>query len=114
MPELSVHRPFDEPDLHHDLGTNPVAATRQAFAFRERRLLDRKRIETRSQIEQKFRVETSADFAGECEVVAVVVADEQRAEADASALRIGEAADDELLRRFDLHLEPVLRASMFV
>ena len=46
--------------------------------------------------------------------LAFVVADEQRAEADARALRIGEAADDELLRRLALHLQPVLRAAMLV
>ena len=45
---------------------------------------------------------------------AVVVADEQRAQADACALRIGEPADDELLRRLALHLQPVLRAPMLV
>ncbi len=40
-----------------------------------------------------------ADLAGEDEVVALEVADEQRAESDARALRVGEAADDEVLRR---------------
>ena len=51
---------------------------------------------------------------GEDEVVALEVADEQRAEADARALRIGEAADHELLRRLALHLQPVRRAAVLV
>src|SRR4051812_27738694 len=108
MPELSVHRPLDEPDLHDDLGANPMAVTGQAFAVRERRLLDRESVETPSQIEQELGIEAGADLAREREVVAVMVADEQRAEADSGALRIGEPADDKFLRRFDFHLEPVL------
>src|SRR5215813_473568 len=114
MPELSVHGPLDEPNLHDDLGPNPVPAPRQALATGERRLLSRKSVEAFSQIEQKLRIEAGANLAGKGEVVAVVASDEQRAEADAGSLRIGESADDEFLRRFDLHLEPVLRASMFV
>ena len=72
------------------------------------------RIEARAQVEQQLRVEAGADLAGKHEVLAFVVADEQRAEADARALRIGKAADDELLRRLALHLQPVLRAAMLV
>ena len=72
------------------------------------------RVEPRAQIEQELRVEAGADLSGKHEIAAFVVADEQRAETDARALRIGEPADDELLRRFALHLQPVLRAAMFV
>src|SRR4051794_22360829 len=102
MPELAVHRPFDEPDLHDDLGTNPMAMARQAFAFRERRRLDGQRVETFSEFEQELGVETRADLPGKSEVVTVVVADEQRPEADARSLGICETADDEFLRGFDL------------
>ena len=84
------------------------------MALRERRLRDLERVEPRAQVEQQLRVEAGADLAGEDEVVAVEVADEQRAEADAAALRIGEAADDELLRRLALHLQPVRRAAVLV
>jgi hypothetical protein len=42
----------------------------------------------------------------EDETVAVVVADEPRAETRARALRIGEAADHDLLRELALHLQP--------
>src|SRR6185369_16163683 len=114
VPQLAVHRPFDETGLYDDLGTHPVAVSRQALAFRERRLLDRERVETLAQVEEELRIEARADLAGEEEVGAVVVADQESAKTDARALRIGEAADDELLRGLDLHLEPVLRAPMLV
>ena len=61
-----------------------------------------------------LRIETRADLAGEDEVVAIEIADEQRAQADAAALRIGESADDEFLRRLALHLQPVRRAAVLV
>ena len=72
------------------------------------------RVEPRAQVEQQRRVEAGADLAGEHEVVALEVADEQRAEAHARALRIGESADHQFLRRLALHLEPGLRAAVFV
>ena len=71
-------------------------------------------IELRAQVEQQLGVEAGADLAGKDEVVALEVADEQRTETDARALRIGEAADDQLLARLALHLEPVRRAAMLV
>ena len=83
-------------------------------ALRERRRGDLERVEPRAQVEQQLRVEARADLAGEHEVVALEVADEQRAQADARALRIGEAADDELLARLALHLQPVRRAAVLV
>ena len=46
-------------------------------------LVDLDRVETLAQIEQQPRVEAGADLAGEDEVVAFVVADQQRAETDA-------------------------------
>ena len=67
-------------------------------ASRERRRRDLGRVEPRAQIEQQLRVEAGSDLSGEDEVAAVEIADEQRAEADAAALRIREAADDEILR----------------
>src|SRR5690242_8084764 len=110
-----MHGPLDERHLYHDLRLHPVRAhPRQASRLREWRRRDLQRIELRAQLTQKLRVEAGADFTGEDEVVALVVADEQRAESDASALRVGEAADDELLRRLALHLEPVRRAPMLV
>ena len=68
----------------------------------------------RLQIQQEPGVEAGADFSGKDEIAAFVVADEQRAKADARALRIGEPADDEFLRHLALHLQPVFRAAMLV
>ena len=99
MPQLVVAGPLDERHLHDDRRPHPVRAQlRQALRDRERRLRDLDRIETLAQIEQQLGVEAGADLSGEHEVVAFVVADQQRAEADARALRIGEAADHQLLR----------------
>ena len=75
---------------------------------------DLERVEPRAQVEQQLGVEAGADLAGEHEIVLFEVADQQRAQADARALRIGEAADDELLRRLALHLQPVRRAAVLV
>ncbi len=72
------------------------------------------RVEPPAQVEQQLRIEAGADLSREHQVRPVVVADQQRAEADARALRIGESADDELLRRLAFHLQPVLRAAVFV
>ena len=72
------------------------------------------RVETVSKVEQHLRVEAGADLSGKHQIGPVVVADEQRAEPDARALWIGEAADDEFLRELALHLQPVLRAAMLV
>ena len=100
MPQLAVHRPLGERDLHDDLRPHPVRAqARQAVGLRERRRRDFELVEPRAQLEQQLGVEARADLAGEHEISPVEVADEQRAEADAAALRIGEAADDEFLRR---------------
>src|SRR5688572_1718252 len=40
--------------------------------------------------------------------------DEQRAQPQATATRIGEPADDELLARLTLHLQPVRRAAVLI
>src|SRR5439155_5580075 len=115
MPQLAVHGPLDEGDLHDDLRARPMRAQAgQPLRARERRRRDLDPIEPRAQIEQQLRVEAGADLAGEHEIVLLEIPDEQRAEADASALRIGEAADDELLRRLAFHLQPVRRTPMLV
>ena len=113
--QLAVHRPFDEADLRDHFGTDPVRAhPRQAAALRERRLRDLHRVQPGPKLEQQLRIESRSDLAREDEIVLVVVPDEQRAQSDAPALRIREAADDELLRRFAFHLEPVGRAPVLV
>src|SRR5262245_23618551 len=115
MPEFVAAGPLDEGDLHDDRRMHPVRAQPwQALRDGERRLRNLERVEAAAKIEQQPGVEARADLSREDQVIALVVADEQRAEADAGALRVGEAADDELLRGFDLHLEPVPGAAMFV
>src|SRR3954465_4465760 len=115
MPQLVVHRPFDERHLDDDLRADPVGAeARYPRGFRERRLRDLERIQARAKVEQQPGIEAGADLAGKHEVVALDVPDEQRTEADTSALRIGEAADRQLLGGFALHLEPALRAAVLV
>src|SRR5882762_4530471 len=99
MAELAVHRPLDEGDVHDDLGAHPMRAeARQPFGPGEWRRRDFQVIKPRPEIEQHLRVETGADLPGKDEIVAVEVAEQQGAKADAASLRIGEAADDELLR----------------
>ena len=105
------------------------AQARQALGLRERRLRNLERVQARAQLEQEGRVEAGADLSGKAEVFLVTlrlllraprvlprgeVADEERAEADALALRIGEAADDERVPRLALHLQPALRPAMLV
>ena len=80
----------------------------------ERRRRKREPIEPGPQRAQQRGVEAGADLAGEDQVRSLEVADQQRAEPDAAALRIGEAADDQFLRRLALHLQPVLRPAVLV
>src|SRR5262245_12219960 len=115
MAQLAVAGPLDEGDLDDDFGSRPVrAVARQADRTRERRARERERVELRSELRQQLRVEAGADLSREHEVVALEVADEQRAQADPAAPRVGEAADHELLRRLALHLEPMRRATVLV
>src|SRR5262245_4354029 len=115
MAQLAVHRPLDEADLHDDLRPHPVRAQpREALRARERRRGNLERVEPRTEIEQKLGVESCADLSGKAEVAALEVPDEQRAEPDALALRIGEAADDELLRLLAFHLQPARRSAVLV
>jgi hypothetical protein len=98
MTQLSVDGPFDKRYLHHNFGAHPVCTnSRQAGAFGERRCGLFELVEPAPQIEQQLGVESSADLAGEDEVIPGEIADEQRPKPDACALGIGIAADDQLL-----------------
>src|SRR5436190_7635669 len=114
MTEFAVRGPLDERDLDDELGTHPVGAPGQSGAFRERRLRDLDAIEPCAELAQEPRVESGADLAGKHDIVAGEVANQQRAETDAAALRVGEPADDQLLRRLAFHLQPVRRAAVLV
>src|SRR4051794_31379583 len=115
MAQLAMHRPLDEGDLDDDVWLYPVGAQPgQAGSLREGSRVHLERVQPGAQFEQQLRIESGPDLAGEGEIVAVVIADHQRTQADASPLRIREAADHELLRELALHLQPVPGASMLV
>ncbi len=115
MPEFVVRCPLDERDLHDDRGLHPVhALLRQSLGARKWRRRDLDRVQRTTELDEERVVEARPDFAGEDKVVAVEISDHQCAQSDACTARIREAADDELLRGFALHLEPVRRTPMFV
>src|SRR3569832_1412029 len=98
MAQLAVDGPFDERDRDFYLWVYPVRPEPwQAARFREWRFRNFDRVEPLAQIDEEPAVDAGADLAGEGELSLVVMPDEQRAEADTRALRIGEAADDELV-----------------
>src|SRR5215470_3708249 len=115
MAQLAMCRPFDERNLHHDFGSHPVCTNaRQSFGPRERRVWDLELVQPSTKLQQQFRVEARADFAGEDEIIPIKVAYQQRAETDTAALRIRESADDEFLSGLALHLQPMRRAAVLV
>ena len=63
-------------------------------------------VEPPAEVEQDLAGVAGADLARVAEPVALVIADEQGPEADARALRVGPAADDELLPADALDLHP--------
>ena len=96
-------------------GVTQCARTRgRPTGLGERGFGDLDGIEARAQFQQQFRVEPGADLAGEYEIVLLEISDKQGAQADPPALRIGESADHQLLRRLAFHLQPVGRAAMLV
>src|ERR1041385_2812754 len=115
MSQFVVARPLDESDAHDDLRPHPMLPHAwQAGSAREWRAVDFGGAKSRPQIGQQRGVESGADLSGEDEIVAVEIPDEERAESDATALRIGEAADDKVLLELAFHLEPQLRAPLLV
>src|SRR5690349_3766632 len=115
MTKLPMAGPLNESDLDDDLGADPMRAeTRQADGFGEGRLRYFERVELLAKLTQQLRVEAGADPARENEIIAVVIADQQGAEADALSLWIGETTDDELLGQLALHLQPTSRPALFI
>src|SRR6185436_13429543 len=94
----AVVGPLGERDLDDELGGDPVAAgagPRARRLGRERRGGPLETGELGGEIEEHLVRVAGADLAGVDEAIALVVADEQRAETHAAALGVGEAADDE-------------------
>src|SRR5688572_13465881 len=115
MPKLSMAGPFHEGDLHDNLGAHPMRAQfRQSDGFRERRSLDLETVQLRAKAQEERGVEAGSHLARENKIVSVEVADEQRSQSHSPALRIGEAADHELLGGLAFHLQPVARAPVLV
>src|SRR5581483_4992363 len=96
--QAAVARHLREADLSDELRAHPVdVPAREAGAVERRPVLLEGR-EARGQLVQRGVVEAGADLARVAETAAlVVVADEQRAEADTPAVRLGVPADDERL-----------------
>src|SRR4051812_4687785 len=106
MSQLAVHRPLDERHLDDDLRPHPVRAHAwETCGPRERCRRNFQPIELLAELAEQLRIEAGAHLARVNEVVAVwlVVADQKRAEANASPLRVSEPANDQLLRRLALH-----------
>ena len=115
MAKLAVPGPFDEAYLTTISGRtqcarrrgSPLALVNGVFGIS--RASSRARRSSSSLVSKPVPI-----FPAKHEVVPVEVPDQQRAETHALALRIGEAADDEVVRLLALHLQPVLRAAMLV
>src|SRR5262245_35442719 len=108
MTQLAVPGPLDESDLNHDLRLDPVSADfRDSGSFGEGGFRDLERVPPGPQLLQESGIEAGSDLPREDEIVLVEVAEEQRAQSGTRALRIGKAADHELLRRLAFHLQPV-------
>ena len=104
MAELAVPGPLNEAYLYDDLRTYPVRAyARQADGFGKRRRLCFELIELGAEIEEQSRIKAGADLSGEDKIVAVIIANQQCAEAHAFPLRIGEATDHKLLGQLAFH-----------
>src|SRR5215470_7467431 len=115
MAQLPVGRPLAEAHLADEAGLGPVhpACRRpRRVAAIERRPVALQAGQRRVEGVQGPLAEAGADLARVHELpVAVVVAEQQRAEAGPRPLWVGEAADDELLAALALELQPVLGPS---
>src|SRR4249919_1266919 len=111
MAQLPGRGPLAEPDLADQPGLDPVHPrhrTRQLAAL-ERGTWPFDGGQPVVQAAQHLVGEAGADLTRvEQPSAGVVVAEQQRAEPDPRALRVGEAADDELLAALALELQPVL------
>ena len=112
MTQRAVGAPFGERDLGDEIGAYPVRALRLESARRvhERRVLALPLLELRRELAQRRLVESGADFPRIAKLAVVVHAEQQRPEARARTLWVGEAADDHLLPAHALHFHPVARA----
>src|SRR5215469_17845168 len=110
--QLPVGRPLAEAHLADEARLDPVHVGPRQVAAVERRPVALQAGQRRVEGVQRPLAEAGADLARVRELaVGVVVAEQQRAEAGPRPLRVGEAADDELLAALALELQPVLGPS---
>ena len=83
MAHLAVRRTLHEGDLHHNLRPDPKAFAGKVCSNRKRWLRQQQRVKAAAQVREQLAVEAGTDTARVNEIVAVVVADEERTEADA-------------------------------
>src|SRR5580692_5741901 len=115
MAELTVSGPLAEADLGDEARIDPVHARLRESARVERRAVALNSGQRRVQAVQHAVAEPGADLARIGQLaVGVVVAEQERAQPLARALRIGVAADHELLRVLALELQPVTRPRALV
>jgi hypothetical protein len=114
--KLAVVGPLGKADLADEPRLDPVHPPgRRQAAPAERRIGPFQAREPVVQAQQGLAAEPGADLARVDQfAVTVVVTEEQRAESDPGALRVGVAADDELLPVLALELQPVPVASALV
>src|SRR5688572_12562793 len=128
MPQFPVVGPFGETDLADQSGLDPVAELH--FPWRDillpaallslRQVDERAGLATQSAHPRRERLQRSAgeagpNLAGEMQILALEVADEQRAKMLPCALRRSEAADHELLLGDTFQFDPrAAAASDFV
>src|SRR5437867_209000 len=108
MTQLAVHRPLNETHLHDDLGPYPVSAYAwQADGPGKRGLSNLDLIQLRTEIEQQTRIKASPNLACKYKIPVVIIANQQRPEADSFSLRIREPTDNKLLSQLAFHFQPM-------
>src|SRR5918999_6422281 len=114
MAQFVFVRPLGEADLGDELWLHAVrAATRQLITGE----CARRRFQLRklpAQAPQRLSIESRADFARIYQRSAIVIAHEQRSEADPLPARLRVTDDDELLLLPALEFEPVARSPGYV
>jgi hypothetical protein len=109
MAQLPLTGPFAEADLGDQLRPHPMHPRAGESPDRERRLVLLQRGQPPPEALEQLVVETGPDLAGVDQVVALPVAEQQSAEAVPGPLRVGVAADHQLLLVGALELQPVAR-----
>src|SRR5436309_3445479 len=115
MTQLSMHGPLNESYLYNDLRPHPVRAyAGQADDLGKRGLLNLDLIELCPQVEQQCSIKASPNPACKYKIPVVIVANQQRAQADSLSLRIREPTDNKLLSQLAFHFQPMWRSAVFV